>query len=392
MSPGQADCLASLLSLAKPGDQLNQISWTTRNPSLTELPLCMEPEPSDDLEDPEDLENVQCAVVGFLSLDRNVESNGLPFLLHAYATWITYFLFEPRRAAYFARHDVLRGYTMGEESRQILNLLANNAYEITRSANYNPDNSSSFSQTDAIIRRRLVEASTQVQISRELDVKYALGAMLFTHEFISALCKVGSLSSVLSIMQLAAPVFRRACPDSLERLVNLPTLLTTMVVPLRHYGAFDVLLGVLTGRPMFFRYDVEFTPETPESLFFLEDGPGIRWAYGVPDRLMLTFAKMNALLEDFGSYVGKEVVDGLDEEIKRMKPFVGQSTEPLSVARVAVQESWLLAALIYLYMGLCGADSTDSRVIKVQTGFMRILTAVQPRRNPDLFLVLPMII
>ncbi|CEL61358.1 hypothetical protein RSOLAG1IB_09961 [Rhizoctonia solani AG-1 IB] len=43
-------------------------------------------------------------------------------------------------------------------------------------------------------------------------------------------------------------------------------------------------------------------------------------------------------------------------------------------------------------MGLCGADSSDARIIKVQRQFMSLLETVRPRRNPDSFLVLPMTI
>ncbi|KAJ1310627.1 hypothetical protein OPQ81_009156 [Rhizoctonia solani] len=282
---------------------------------------------------------------------------------------------------------------MGEDSRWTLTLLARNSYEITQSADYDPGNSPNFSMTEVALRHRLTEAGTQIQTSRELDMQYALGRMNFTFEFLSSLCKVGSLSSVLSIMQLAAPVFRRACPDSLESFINLPALFKTMLVTLQYYSTLDVLLGVLTGRPTLFRYNVEFTPDVPESLFSLEDAPGIRWAYGVPDRLILTFAQMNALFEDFGSHVSQEVVDSLEAHIGNMKPILAPSTEPLlSVARMVVQQCWFLAALIYLYMGLCGADSTDERVAKVRANFMRILASVNPQRNPDAFLVFPLII
>lgn len=144
---------------------------------------------------------------------------------------------------------------------------------------------------------------------------------------------------------------------------------------------------------MFFRYNVEFPPEAPESLFLLEEGPGLRWMYGVPDRLLLTFAHMNALFEDFGPGVREDITDTLEMEIKWMKPIVGSSTEPIfAVGRMVVQECWLLAALIYLYMGLCGADSTDARVSNVRAEFMKIVASVKPKRNPDSFLVLPMVI
>ncbi|CAE6427609.1 unnamed protein product [Rhizoctonia solani] len=388
MPTGREHSMESMFSLTRFDDQLNWEVETPQSPDLIESPDS--DEGSDDFDDPE---NVQSAVMGFLSLDRNVENDGLSFILKAHATWISRFLFEPLQVVHFVRHGVFRCYALGEESRQILNLLAMSANEITRSADYDPELNSSLPTVEAIIRQRLTDASNNSKPSRELDRQYTLGAMLYTHELISAQCVVGSLSSVISLMQLAAPVFRRACPDSLEGLVNLPSLFKTMIVSLQYYSTMDVLLGVLTGRPMFFRYDVEFRSDAPESIFLLEDAPGTRWLYGVPDRLLVTFAQMNGLLEDFGSNVQKGIAEKLEMEIKEMKPIVGSSTEPiLSVGRTVVQECWFLAALIYLHMGLCGADSADTRVVKVRAEFIKIIASVRPKRHPDSFLVLPMVI
>ncbi|KAG8697938.1 hypothetical protein FRC11_014732, partial [Ceratobasidium sp. 423] len=257
----------------------------------------------------------------------------------------------PLRVVHLARDYTFQNYAQGEDSRWKMDLLSQNVYAITKSTDYDLGNTSSFFTVQAYMLRVLTEARSHFETSQELDRQYALGAMLNTYELISSLCQVSSLSSVLSIMQLAAPVFRRACPDSLQGLINLPTLLATINLSLQYYSTLDVLLGVLTGRPMFFRYDVNFTPETPESLFLLENGPGLRWLYGVPDRLLLTFAKMNALFEDFGPRVRREFVDELEVEIKSLQPIVISSAEPnLFVKRLVVQQCWFLAALLYLYM------------------------------------------
>ncbi|CAE6504150.1 unnamed protein product [Rhizoctonia solani] len=383
----RADFLESIFSLAWPDDQPNQVSPTPSDSKSGEIS-----ELDDDLGDWEDPENVQGAMIGFLPLDRSVESNGLPFILQSYATWVSLFLFEPLRVVHIARNAISQRYALGDEPRQIMSLLAINIYEITRSMDYNRADLS-FSTIEAILRRRLSQAKTRIMTSRDMDRQHALGAMLFTYDFICVLCKVGPLASVLSFMQHTAPVFRRACPGPSEGLVNLPTLMMTMIPSLQYYGAFDVLLGVLTGRPSFFRYAVDFSPEAPESLFLLENGPGIRWKYGIPDRLLLILAQMNGLIEDFGPCVPREIVDKLEGEIKRMKPIASTTTEPvISIGRVVIQECWFSAALIYLYMGLCGANSTDARVVRARDRFMKFLAAVRPRRSTDSFLVYPMII
>ncbi|KDN33082.1 hypothetical protein RSAG8_13829, partial [Rhizoctonia solani AG-8 WAC10335] len=91
------------------------------------------------------------------------------------------------------------------------------------------------------------------------------------------------------------------------------------------------------------------------------NGPGTRWVYGVPDRLIILFARMNALLEEFGSGVDPRVIRELEAEIKEVKAIVMVSTDPsLAVGRLVVQECWRQAGYMYLYMGLCGADSHDA--------------------------------
>ncbi|CUA71971.1 hypothetical protein RSOLAG22IIIB_09988 [Rhizoctonia solani] len=155
----------------------------------------------------------------------------------------------------------------------------------------------------------------------------------------------------------------------------------------------DVLLGMLTVRPMFFRYTVRFTPEAPESLFSRVERRSLRCTFGISDRLIMTFAYMNGLYEDFGSYVPQHMTDELEQDIKRMKPIIRVSTEPfLMVGRMVVQQAWFQAALIYLYMGLCGCDSTDRRVMTVRSRFIKLLASTKPQRIIDSFLVFPFVI
>ncbi|CAE6411606.1 unnamed protein product [Rhizoctonia solani] len=377
--PTRGGFLESIFSLALPGDQLDRSPHTPPGSETIEAS-----QPNDDLDESESLEEIQAAAIGFLSLDRNTESNGLPFLLQAHATWLFHFMFEPLRIVHLARSDTVRNYVLGEEPRQMLNLMAENAYEITRSAEYDPAQSSSFSMTETILWRRLTKARTRIRTLGGLDRQHATDAMLFTNQ----------ASHHLTLHPPYLPPSKVDLFNVQSRLpVKSSGFHATVNVTLQHYSTVDVLLSVLTGRPMFFRYTVHFTPEVPESCFYLVDAPGLRWAYGVPDRLVMTFAQMNTLREEFGPHVPTQVVVELEQEIKRMNPIIASSTEPLvALGRMVVQECWFLAALIYLYMGLCGGDSTDIRVGNVRTRFMRLLALVRPKRNPDSFIVFPMTI
>ncbi|CAE6411632.1 unnamed protein product [Rhizoctonia solani] len=146
---------------------------------------------------------------------------------------------------------------------------------------------------------------------------------------------------------------------------------------------------------MLFRYDLDFLSPQHKDLLDADNGPGLRWLGGVPDRLVFILAKMNTLFEDHGHCLDSEIVQDLERDIEACKPVIssGAGEDPaLAIGRVVVQQSWRLAGYVYLYMGLCGANSLDKRVVKVQKQFMRLLETVKPSRNPDSFLVFPMII
>lgn len=170
-------------------------------------------------------------------------------------------------------------------------------------------------------------------------------------KFISVSVKVLPLSKLVKTMEAVAPIFRRACPEPDDRSVNLPNLLSNINVGLEYYATVDVLLSAVINRPMNFRYDTTFALGVYESVFDLENGPGTRWVYGVPDRLLILFARMNALLEEFGSGVDPRVIKELEMEIKGVKAVLVASADPsLAVGRLVVQECWRQAAYIYLYM------------------------------------------
>ncbi|KAF8680023.1 hypothetical protein RHS04_04864 [Rhizoctonia solani] len=397
LTPAQTSLFDSLFSLANDSSALpptpqshpRKVRVQPKVVQYSEEQAFDRPVWSDDELSLNDPENIQGRLLKGLVLDKEVESNKLPYIAHCFASWMTRFLFEPARIIQITQGYILRGYSFGNESRQTMIFISNAALAISKSTAYEL---TGFS----IVYQRLVDAvSAARQNAKEVTAIEAMQVMEYSHEFISTLCIVGSLVSVLHVMDLYAPIFRRACPEPDDRLVNLPRTLTTITIHLQYFVTLDVLLSIITRRPMFFRYDLTFLSPEDEELLNMSDGPGLRWLYGVPDRLMVTLAKMNTFLEDFGSLLERDRVKELEEEIRAFNSIVlpNKGMDPsLGLARTVVQESWRLAAYVYLYMGLCGADSNDGRVVRVQRKFMRLLETIMPRRNPDAFLVLPMFI
>ncbi|CAE6404269.1 unnamed protein product [Rhizoctonia solani] len=337
-----------------------------------------------------DPENLEAKIMNELVLDRRIESNTLPFLIHGFVSWSTLFIFETNRIVPTVAEHIRRSRSFDSQTRQTMLLISNTSLAISRTTDYNVPQFTTL-QTQLIDRVREARARDDTEMTREL----ATATMEHSHQFISMLFKVGSLASVLSVMDLYAPIFRRACPEPSEGLVNLRQCLTSLNVQLKYYACLDVLQSLITHRPMFFRYSLDFLSPQEEDIMKSNKGTGLRWMYGVPDQLMFTLARMNGLFEDFGNRVDPEMIQELETEIAACRPIVstGPGEDPiLNIGRITVQEAWVMATRVYLYMGLCGANSLDARVVKVQKGFMRLLGGVKSRRHPDSFLVYPIAI
>ncbi|KAL5641768.1 hypothetical protein ACGC1H_002023 [Rhizoctonia solani] len=364
MTPGQASLFDALFSLARPEDNVNlsRASSSLHHASLAMGPMAVGPSYNlkysvdrsvghHDQTEPEDAHDAH--IVGAklcdpLALDKKVKSNTLPFFLQSYALWMRQFLFEPVRIIPLAREYITEEYSEGPAARSRMMAISNAVRAITGSTGYTLE---AFEVLEPHMYQELAQVPSTFGRDPAADRVEALLAMSTTYEFISVAVKVFPLNKVVKAMQVVAPIFRRSCPDPMDRPINLPNLLSNINVSIEYFAMLDVLLNAVINRPMNFRYDTSFAVGVYASVFDLEQGPGPRWCYGVPDRLVILFARINALLEDFGSGVDMRVVRELEAEIKAVKPIVVASADPsLAVGRLVVQESWRQAAYIYLYM------------------------------------------
>ncbi|CCO37042.1 hypothetical protein BN14_11192 [Rhizoctonia solani AG-1 IB] len=405
MNPGQASLFDAIFSLADDpptlprtpeslgssvvfGPDTKEQDANTGYNSESQSPVESSDEQPTGVEDDADVKTLQVGLLSTLALDQEVESNITPFISYAFTSWMSRFVFEPVRGISLARHTIIRGHSSGAKILQRIILVAKTVLAISRSTNYE--------MTHFVpLHDQLMDGVIKAREQEKLTKSEALEAMDCCHELLTISIRVSSLASVLNMMALCAPIFRRVCPESDEELVNLPSRLMATEINLKFYATLDVVQSVITHRPMLFRYDVGFLSPDDKIRLNKADGPGLRWLHGVPDRLVVILARMNSLLEDYGNRVGSQMVQELEKDIMIYEPIVSSSLvedSSLCIGRAMVQESWRLATYNYLYMALCGADSSDMRVIKIQKKFMRLLKVVYPRRNPDLFLVVPIII
>ncbi|KDN40392.1 hypothetical protein RSAG8_08155, partial [Rhizoctonia solani AG-8 WAC10335] len=202
------------------------------------------------------------------------------------------------------------------------------------------------------------------------------------------------LSTTLRLLQSAAPVFLSACSP-----VHPPHLSDILLEPginLRHFAAADVATSITTGRPLLCRYHVPWSLELCNEFIKKRENQGLQWLLGIPDEFIMLFGYINGLKEEaeaVGACLNPRIIEQIEADMKSITILPCEGRDPsLAIGRMVVQESWREAVFIYLYMALCGAHALDPRVEKAQKGFMKLVNGIRPGRNPDAFLVVPMLI
>ncbi|KAF8671657.1 hypothetical protein RHS04_08151 [Rhizoctonia solani] len=328
-----------------------------------------------------------------LAPDRKVKSNMLPFLIESFTSWTKFFVFEPARVINVIRHSILRNSQAGEADQERMLLVAGAVWAVSRSTNYD--------LTDFL--RLHTHVVGDVRTARkalerdDLTKEMAINVMSGFHDLVAIMFRVASFMDFINTLDMFAPIFRRACPESNKELANLPSILSApQDIHLKYFATLDTIQSAITSRPMFFRYNLDFISAEVEQSIDSDDGPGLRWALGIPDRLCVVLAKLNTIYED-GQQPDPEQVQALEAEIQRCSPIIPSTSvmDPvLMLGRIVVQEAWRHAAQIYLYMASHSfralLPTSHERVTAIQSKFMMLFRGVAPGRNPDSFLVLPL--
>lgn len=401
MTPGQASLFQSLFSLSgSTSSTLVPTATATTNARSSALlaspwsisqPDPEEPQPVDDDDEDEGVKQIIC---GTLALDMNAEGNALPFVLESYAAWVTRTAFEPRKAARGTRDLVLKSFNDSDDSRWTITMLANVVRALATSTTWADSWESCYQPTVLVLQERVLQSISRVGMRSgppEQETKAAIKVLENTMEIVAIHYTTGLLLYALQLMQTAAPLFRRICPEPSDRSIHLQLLLLQPVFSLRHYAIVDIFSSVTLERPMFFQYDTSYDPNVSPQVIHFQGEVGLQWLHGIPGLIVLVFARINVLREQ-----GIHDIQAVSEVEQMLKSFVPipslSSDSSLIVARLMVQECWRQVAYIYLYMGLCGANADDPRVTKPLGRFMKLLDGTKPGHVPDAFLALTLAI
>ncbi|KAH7345553.1 hypothetical protein B0J17DRAFT_640281 [Rhizoctonia solani] len=398
MTSGQASLMEALLSLGQPLDPYSpQQSAQPRTQPTTAMPSDTGPlvvskcsplvmENQDDVTAHEGTVGMICSQP---VLDKTAESNALPFVLQSYATWIGRISFEPQHLTRLARDFVLSHFEDGEQSRWIVVLLANIGSRVGSVDLVETKFRYLLTMLPKAVHRRLA-AVKSLPSAKQPELIKALNCAI---ETILIHIYAGPLSEVMALRHEAAPIFRQLCPDPPDAPIDLHSLLHHPLRCLRHYADLDVTFSVVTDMPTLFRYEVAIAESQHSEVYRTSQGDSIiQWRDGMPNQLVLSFAKMKSMHQD-GVTPNGETVALLERDIREVPPFSGSSSDRfLAVMRSVVHECWRQAALIYLYMAVCGDPCDTPRVKQAFKRYVKLLQGTKPGRLPDEFLILTLLL
>ncbi|CAE6464736.1 unnamed protein product [Rhizoctonia solani] len=328
------------------------------------------------------------------TMDAHAPDNFLPLVLQNFAQWVPLVMFEPLKIIHCTKQLITGYFSSSDASRarimlvgRVLGMLLNNPVL---------DNKG---QSIVYLLRTDLNRETSLYISMRPSLEPGItriqaGHLLIKHlENITMQAPVYPLSAIFCLLRDAAPIFRYACIDPPGLPVYLPGILMETGFDLRHFVSLDVVLSVTSGRPTSCEYEIGSSLELCDRLLRYQGYYGFQWLHGVPDQFILLLAWINTLYVRQGVNVEPRVLAQIESDLSNIELFPVDSTDPaLKIGRTVVQECWRYAAYVYLCMTLYGAHSKDPRVERALKGFMRLVNSVNPGRNPDGFLAVPMII
>ncbi|KDN34254.1 hypothetical protein RSAG8_12663, partial [Rhizoctonia solani AG-8 WAC10335] len=231
LTPGQASLFQALFSLAEPIESSRDslVPDALQGPSIScvlTIPSAGQVHEGQDIMPNEDgyVEGLRQPMRINPTLDPNTVDNALPFVLASLAQWISSDFFDGSAVVHPFKEVTFERFRRSPEARARVILVANVVSTLSKNSRQN-------ARSMAIATSLQNEAydsiahfySIQPNPQHELDVLNAMRAVNSVMEVILIWRFSSPIFTIIKLMEAIAPVFRRACPEPIDRLVNLPT-------------------------------------------------------------------------------------------------------------------------------------------------------------------------
>ncbi|KAL5634193.1 hypothetical protein ACGC1H_006126 [Rhizoctonia solani] len=197
----------------------------------------------------------------------------------------------------------------------------------------------------------------------------------------------GNLSSYYQHLNQAASIVRLALGSNS---IDILKLSGEQTFDLRCFAWCDILSSMALSRPTLLDYESNIHNPSPHG-DSADPDKGVEWIFGCPDVLTILLARTSALRH---TCVSAEEKVARGREIQQLmqdwqfQPLSSQRSA-LRVARLAAQEIWRHAAILYVHQSIFKSDSSHPLVKNSVKTITQIASTLTPGVNPDCFLSVP---
>ncbi|QRV96387.1 Fungal specific transcription factor domain [Ceratobasidium sp. AG-Ba] len=238
-----------------------------------------------------------------------------------------------------------------------------------------------------------------VKSSRNASLEELIGCLAGGLELAFLQYMVSTAKSRYTLLRHIAPIFVQiasANPDlwSRDPLSSGISLAHALVSPHNDLARFiftDTATSLTFGVPPLVEYD------TSHPIIQAPNGISLEWVHGCPVSFILSIAKINQWRARYPNGCWSDDIPWkeIERDIWAWRPMCeyGPDSESLKfVARLAVQEAWRHANLIYLYMGMCCVNSHDPRVQASVRQISRLNLTVNCHFETGKHIIIPLLI
>ncbi|CAE6460530.1 hypothetical protein ACGC1H_005974 [Rhizoctonia solani] len=213
--------------------------------------------------------------------------------------------------------------------------------------------------------------SHEVQEQRSDLIHVSLLKVMITHSSYTYQILRSITPAFLQVVFSDPTLWPRDCNPTY---IPLSSILCAEPHELAYFALIDCSCAMAFGLPQQLEYDTTVSSKLNRFSFH-------QWANGCPTEFQLVLADINACRDQSSNARSWTDIEGW-LLAWQSRPAQYEFTESwMTVAWYAVQESWRLALLAYLYMAVCNVSSDDPRVQSCVTQILPVLGTVKRRES-----------
>lgn len=243
---------------------------------------------------------------------------------------------------------------------------------------------------------RFNQKVTESCSATELDLADLEARFSTFHHLATWAYAISGTSTGYSLFRRYTPMFLRYAALLPELWSENSTISVSAALQIRkgHYSIknfvlHDTVVALALGVPPLIHYDT--------SALWAEEGQAkhLEWVYGFPAGIIVLLAKITAwrVSRMMGQFPNRNEWFEIEGRLQSWSSTVDHTDEASDdIARLAVQEAWRQATLLYLYMGMCEVNSADPRVESCVRQIVQLANSIGAGTPLEMHIFIPCLI